>query len=561
VTQSDDQAATPSAETDSRSARRQAIRRALETGDQAAATTLATEALAAGDEHPLLLNLRAFDHEAHARWDSAIADLRRAQTLAPRDFAIANALGLCLARQDRMADAVAAFDDAISINPDFAPAHFNRGWALEPLGDLAEARRAYERAIEIEPDHGQALANLATLAARRGAFAEAGELAERALARLPGLPTAETALAAAELGQKNAEAALARLDRLLARPDVGPLDRAVAEGQRGDALDTLGDTVAAFAAYTGSNDILRALYAPRFAAPGEPTVSNMLEWLIDYFKATPPWVWAPRAGAQGADGGGGGGGEAQHVFLLGFVRSGTTLAEQVLAAHPDVVALEERETLHAALSSFLRDRTHLDRLPALDDAALEPYRESYWDVVRRYGVDPRGKVFLDKNPFNTAKLPLIARLFPKAKILFAVRDPRDVVFSAFRRRFGANGSTFEYLTLEGAARAYDLTMSLAELCRPILKFDEHRLVYERLVEDFDGEMRKVCAFIGLDWTPAMADFTGRARGGSVAAITSAQVSRSLYREGMGQWRRYAAQMTPVQHVLEPWVRKLGYQIS
>ena len=548
------QASNPS---DVRAQRRQAIRTALGSGDQAAAQRLAVEALASGDEHPLLLNLRALDHEAHERWDAAIADLRRAQTLAPQDAAVANALGLCLARQDRMAEAVAAFDQAVAIDPGFAPAHFNRGWALEPLGDLAQARRAYERAIEIEPGNAPALANLATLDARRGAFAEARTHAVRALDLLPELPTAETALAAADLGEKKPEAVVVRLDRLLARDDVGPLDRAVAEGQRGDALDALDRTAEAFAAYTRSNETLRAIYAPRYAAPGEPTVSGMLEWLIDYFKSTQPWVWAPRAGT----GGDSAGGETQHVFLLGFVRSGTTLAEQALATHPDVVALEERETLQAALVAFLRDRANLDRLPSMDEAALKPYREAYWEVVRRFGVEPRGKVFLDKNPFNTAKLPLIAKLFPRAKILFAVRDPRDVVFSAFRRRFGANGSTFEYLRLDGAARAYDLTMTLAERCRPALQLDEHSLVYGRLIEDFEGEMREVCAFIGLDWTPAMADFSGRARGGSVAAITSAQVSRSLYREGMGQWRRYETEMAPVLDVLAPWVSKLGYETS
>ncbi len=534
-----------------RAARRQAIRRALESGDRQAATALAIEALAAGDEHPLLLNLRSFDHEARGRWDDAVADLERAEALAPQDFALANALGLLLARQNRMAEAVEAFDRALVLNPGFAAAHFNRGWALEPLGDLAGAREAYERAIAIEPTHVQALANLATLAARRGAFADAADLAARALSLSPGHPTAETALAAGELGQGDAAAAKARLDALLARTDVGPIDRAVAEGQLGDALDALNDPPAAFAAYTRSNEELRALYAPQYAAPGTPTVSGMLDWMIDYFETSSAAAWAPRGRPKSRAG------ETTHVFLLGFVRSGTTLAEQVLAAHPNVVALEERETLQAALR-FLRDPASLDYLASLDDAALEPFRDAYWSVVRSFGVAPEGKVFLDKNPFNTVKLPLIAKLFPTAKIIFAVRDPRDVVFSAFRRRFGANGSTFEYLTLGGAAQAYDLTMALAERCRAVLQLDEHHLVYERLVEDFEGEMRTVCAFLGIEFTPAMADFTGRARKGSVAAITSAQVSRSLYREGMGQWRRYQAELAPIEPILAPWVARFGY---
>ncbi len=537
-------------------ARLGAVVRALQAGDTSGATRLAVAALAAGDAHPALLNLRALDHEEAGRFDAALADLQRARALAPRDFALANAEGLCLARLDRMVEAVGAFEDAIALKPDFAPAHFNRGWALEPLGELNQARRSYEAAIAIKPDHVDALAHLATLAARRGDFAEARRLAQRALALEPGRPGAELALAAAELGEGDAKAAQARLHVLAARDDVGPHDRAMAEGQRGDALDVIGDTAGAFDAYRRSNEGLRASYAPRFAAPGVPTVSGMLEWLIDYFDKASPEAWsaAPTPGAQAESVRG-------HVFLLGFPRSGTTLAEQALAAHPTVVSLEERETLHAALCDFMRGPQTLDRLRDADEAALEPYRRAYWDAVRAAGVELEGKLFLDKNPFNTLKLPLIARLFPKARIVFAIRDPRDVVFSCFRRRFVVNGATFEFLTLAGTARAYDLTMTLAERYAAVLRQARFDLVYETLVGDFEGEMRRLCAAIGLEWTAAMAAFAGRSRAGAVATVSSGQVARGLYGGGEGQWRRFAEPMSGVLPRLAPWVRRFGYEAT
>jgi Flp pilus assembly protein TadD len=528
-----------------------AVVRALQTGDTAQATRLAVAALAAGDRHPALFNLRALDHENAGRFDAALTDLQQARALAPKDFALANAEGLCLARLDRMADAVRAFEDAAALKPDFAPAHFNRGWALEPLGELNEARRSYEQALALKPDHVDAMAHLATLATRRGDYAEARRLADRALALEPGRPAAELALASAEFGEGESKAAEARLQGLVARDEIGPHDRAMAEGQLGDALDALGEPKAAFEAYTRSNQGLRAIYAPRFAAPGTPTVSDMLKWLIDYFDAGSGAGWSrPDEAREGPVQG--------HVFLLGFPRSGTTLAEQALAANPAVVALEERETLHAALRDFMRGPQTLNRLKAADDAALEPYRAAYWDAVRAAGVEPDGKVFLDKNPFNTLKLPLIARLFPNARVVFALRDPRDVVFSCFRRRFGVNGATFEFLTLEGAARSYDLTMTLAARYADVLPTTRYNLVYETLVDDFEAEMRRLCAAIGLDWTPAMADFAGRARDGAVATASGGQVARGLYRDGAGQWRRYAEQMASVAARLDPWVARLGY---
>jgi hypothetical protein len=156
------------------------------------------------------------------------------------------------------------------------------------------------------------------------------------------------------------------------------------------------------------------------------------------------------------------------------------------------------------------------------------------------------------------KMPIICRLFPDAKIIFAVRDPRDVVFSCFRRRFNLNGSTYEFLDLEGTAKTYDLTMRLAEIFKERQPLDEYRLVYERLVEDFPAGAKAVCAFIGADWRPDLIDFSARAHRGQVASASSAQIARGLYAEGAGQWRRYRAELAPVLNILAPWVERFGY---
>ena len=97
-----------------------------------------------------------------------------------------------------------------------------------------------------------------------------------------------------------------------------------------------------------------------------------------------------------------------------------------------------------------------------DARELGVLRERYWREVREAGLEVAGKVFVDKHPLHSLKLPLIARLFPNAKILFAYRDPRDVVLSCFRRRFNMNPAMYQLLTLEGAAAFYDATMQLAD---------------------------------------------------------------------------------------------------
>jgi hypothetical protein len=189
---------------------------------------------------------------------------------------------------------------------------------------------------------------------------------------------------------------------------------------------------------------------------------------------------------------------------------------------------------------------------------LAPYRDDYWACVEAYGGAPAGKVFIDKNPFNTLKLPLIYKLFPHAKIIFALRDPRDVVLSCFRRRFNINASTYELLDLGRAARLYDGTMRFAETLRPKQAMQEHRLQYERLVDNFTAEARAACAFIGVDWREGLDEVAGRGRRGQVASASAAQISRGLYADGAGQWRRYRDQLSPVLPILAPWVARYGY---
>ncbi len=109
-----------------------------------------------------------------------------------------------------------------------------------------------------------------------------------------------------------------------------------------------------------------------------------------------------------------------HVFLLGFPRSGTTLLEVVLDGHPQVASIEEHELLTDAVLRFMREPLNLEPLARAEESELRALRTAYWDGVRSAGIDPAGKVFVDKHPLNTLKLPLIARLFPRAKILFAM---------------------------------------------------------------------------------------------------------------------------------------------
>jgi tetratricopeptide (TPR) repeat protein len=530
-----------------------AIQERAGAGDLPRAIAMADEALAGGLEHPMLLNLAAIGLENQGRLEEAQTRLARALELAPGDLGVLNALGLVALRLERFGEALARFDAVLAVNPAIAAAHGNRATALSGLGRLAEAEAGYHRALELQPGHLAAQAGLAAIASRRGDHAAARRLAGEVLRAEPNHPDSVMSLAAADLAQGAAGDAEASLRGLLADPRPSQLERALATGLLADVLDAQDRVPEAFEAYGASNQALQRLYAPRFAAGQSPL--DVARWVAEWLGAAKP------AGSAGAGAGRAAPtteGAPTHVFLLGFPRSGTTLVEQVLAGHPDVEALEERDTLADGVNAFMKGPADLDRLAASDDAALAPWRAAYWRRAREAGATLAHPVFVDKHPFNTLKLPLIARLFPDARILFSRRDPRDVVLSCWRRRFQMSPHTYPLLTLDGAAALYAATMELAARAEAVLDLNQQVVRHEALVAQFEPQVRLICAFLGLKWTAAMGNLAARVQDRAIATPSGAQLARGLSAEGIGQWRRYRSQMAPVLPRLGPWVERFGY---
>jgi len=528
----------------------QDIGAALRAGDSTKAMMLADQACAQGHDHPQLLVMAAHHRLRGGDMVRAEALATRARAADPQSPDALNVLALVVIEAERPREAIVLLDAALAQNPGLVPLHYTKAQAHDLLFELDKVQAALERVIALEPRHAQALAWAATLANGRGDAKGARDLAGRALALEPALHDAHMALAAADLSEKMHDAAEQRLAMLLNDTTLSPRNRAFAQSLLGDALDGLGRTAEAFAQYEAAKTQMRNQFADK-TQTGESALARA-QRLHGYFSKADPAQWRARPNA---------GSKQTHVFLVGFPRSGTTLLEQVLASHPDVEAMEERDTLIAAIRDFFSSGTGLDRLAVASEAELDRYREAYWTVVREFGHRADAPVFIDKMPLNTVVLPLIAKLFPAAKIVFALRDPRDVVLSGFRRRFSMTRQMHELTTLDSAAAYYDAVMRLADLYRPLLGLSILETRHEDLVAGFDGETRLLCEFLGLDWREEMRDFAGRARASAIHTPSGAQVARGLSRDGMGQWRRYEAQMGQVLPVLAPWVARHGYEVE
>ncbi len=525
------------------------IANASKGGDAERAFALADAALKGGMRHPILFNARAAWLGRQGRFEEMLGDLEALKAFAPPgDPGLHGRIGNCLLRLRRPAEALEALDAAAMAAPNLAPVHYDRAIALGMLRQDEDMRLAYERVVALQPGHADALAALALVAARAGHTATAVDYAARALATDPAHTTARTIHALSDIARGDGQTAEATIRAVLGDPRAARDSRLeLALDRVAHAFDSAGFTSQAFFVRKVLNARRRAIMEGQFG-PGR--MVDQIRTRIAYFNACPAWSAAPAPPAAGE--------AAGHVFLLGFMRSGTTLLETVLAASPDVVAFDEREFLADAARSYLFTGAGLDRLSALTDAERGRLRDNYWAGVKGAGAEVEGKVFVDKMPFNSLRLPLIAKLFPEAKVLFALRDPRDVVFSCFRHSFEAHHVTFEFLDLTDCARFYATAMELVDLYRQKLPLHllEHR--YEELVRDFEASMRRVCDFIGIGWNDSMREFQKASRVVRDHSMSAAQVSRGLYAGGSDHWRKYRTELAPIFPVLRPWVERFGY---
>lgn len=523
-------------------------------GERADAMRLAVSALEQGLDEPLVLLLAGEALEEQGRGPEGIELLREAAAIAPEEAQVWFCLGTMRIRQGLDEEGLADLKTALSLQSDLLPALSNAAVASYRLGRLTDAGSYYRQIVALDPDSADSLAALAVIAARQRNPGEARSLAARALALDPGNFSAEMAIGRADLIEGDPESVCSRMNQLLNCPGVDDDARVAILDLRAEALDALDRTGAAFSDYASRNAILSRKFAPRMASQVSERYVNRARRLAEALSSETPEQWH-NSGGSGEAGVVAGCG---HIFLLSFPRSGTTLLEKVLSSHSEVVALEEVDLLSDIASEWLEGDSRIDALASLGSQEVASHRARYWQRVREAaGVEIDGKTVLDKLPLHTLSLPVIARLFPQAKILFALRDPRDVVLSCFRRRFQLNPAMYELLDLQDAARFYHEVMNLAVISRAILPIEVREVRHEQVVERFEQTIRSVLDFIGLEWQPAMLQFTDSLPA-DPRTPSDMQLRRGLNADGLGQWRRYSTQMTPVLDTLAPWVQRYGY---
>jgi Sulfotransferase family len=252
------------------------------------------------------------------------------------------------------------------------------------------------------------------------------------------------------------------------------------------------------------------------------------------------------------------------AVLTSFPRSGTTLLEQVLDSHSGLVSSDEREAFARDIfpAMWLTPATPAPTAEALDGVPAERLtrlRHRYFEYMSAALNEPIGeRVHLDKNPPLTLVLPGFLRLFPEAKLLIALRDPRDVVISCFMQYLPLNPNSVCFLTLERAARRYANDMEVWRNLRKLIASPWLEIRYEDTVAGLEKEARRALEFLGLPWEEQVLKYRDRLRQKVVGSPTYEAVSQPLYTRAIGRWKNYQEFLEPSLPLLQPSIEAFGY---
>jgi tetratricopeptide (TPR) repeat protein len=426
---------------------------------------------------------------AMARGDVAlaVASYRQLAAMEPENAAIWRALAAALHQARDTQGAKAAFERSLALQPSHAGALMGLGHTLRALGRPMEAAANYRLALAAAPDFAEAWWSLASL--KMSVLGDEDSVTLQALAANPGAPPAIF----------------------------------YALGRALDAADRRDE---AFAAWSeGGRRRLRE-------QPYEPASDTAYAArMLDAFTLSE----LARLRCEGTS-------EPKPIFIVGLPRSGSTLIERILAAHPMVAAADEPPFLGRAVAALGGDfPSNLSRLSVRDFVnAAEIYRCA---LATRGDGRP---VVVDKNPNNFWLIGFIACAMPEAVVIHARRDPLDACFSAFTHLFPAGfpfSSSLEHLGFYSRL-VQSFMREFSTRARRLV----HVLDYEALVSDQEGETRRLLEHCGLPWDERCLAF--HQSGGVVHTPSAEQVARPIYASAIGAWRRYDKHLEPLKRALE-----------
>jgi tetratricopeptide (TPR) repeat protein len=479
---------------------------------------------------------------------------RNAVRIAPADPQSHNLMGMILTEANRPQFGEYHYRRALELLGQRQPILLaNLAWNLKNQGKMAEARALYEESTALDPAVLQTLLGWARMEETDRDFARADALLDQAERLAPDNQSVLLHRAVIRGRTKHYDEALTILDRIERQSQGGGLGTNELL-EKGRLLDKMGRFDEAFAAFAAGKRKSVELSGTVYMADH---ATQLVGRLKNYFTAGRLRI-VPRA--KPVESG------PRPLFIVGFPRSGTTMVEQTLSAHPRISAGDELSFVNDITSLMPRMLNSPLAYPeALADLwmgdqreGLDNLRDYYQQRVRQLGiVEPGAAWFTDKMPLNETHLGLIALMFPEAPIVHVLRHPLDIVLSVF-----SNHLTHGFYcanALETIAQHYVLVMDLVEHYRREMSLKYLPVRYEDIVDDQETHVRRMLAFVGVGFDKRCLKFHDNKRYARTASY--AQVTEKLYDSSRYRYRHYLKHLRPVIPMLEPVIMRLGYTID
>ncbi|MCC5821829.1 MAG: sulfotransferase [Phycisphaerales bacterium] len=464
---------------------------------------------------------RASDLLSSGQRELAVVLLRDLMKQQPKDVLVLRMLGVALQGSEEMAvkskepESVRLLRFASQLSPGDPELLVDLAASLRAAGRIREAFGAVDKALAADPAHARAIMYKSRLLQSTNRIEQAIELISERRKHDPD-PMLAVGYADLCLHQKRHEDGI-RAIRPLFDDITAPVARRIeAAFLLGHLHDAIGDYDTAFEYYQTGNTMIGV-------EPASDFVNHIEMWTRERIEAV------PRAQVD----------TSRAVLVIGMPRSGTTLTEMILAAHPRVSGIGE-----STLINRLAHRNPIDKLA--DKQLIDAYAREYLEMLDRQNADPQAVRVVDKMPENYIHLSMISRMLPDARIIHCKRDARDTCLSIFFQQFGP---WIKYArSLETIAEQYLGYLRLMDHWRDTLDLDIHESVYEQLTAEPEPRVRALLEHIRVGFDPACLEPHKTRRAVNTASI--AQVRRPIYKSSRRRWKNYEKHIGPLLERLE-----------
>lgn len=480
---------------------------------------------------PDALNLLGVLAAEEGLYELAIELMHGAVMTRPKDPNFRNNLGHALTQVRQFEAARDNLERALALKPDFDEAKTNLARVLRFLGEPERALKLWQDVWQGDDRVYAALVGITNIYGDEGRFDEAEATAREVIERLPHRPAGYIALAHVHKFRDD-DGSLAEIESQLQDESIPEADKTALHYAAGKICDDLKDFDRAFEHFDKANREAHKAYDLK---PVE-TVRRQKKTIFSnrFFRDRKDWGHPSEL----------------PVFIVGMPRSGTTLTEQILSAHPDVFAAGELETMDRVVRLAEEVSPGKENFPTsilkLTKTGAELVGRRYVaDLQRR--MDRTAKRVTDKMPHNFELLGMIAIALPAAKIIHVRRAPLDTCLSCWTKNF--NDSHGYNRSLDDLGRYYRGYVDMMDHWRSVLPLEILEVDYEDYMTDLEGAARRIVSFVGLDWDPRCLEFYKVDR--SVRTASQWQVRQPIYTSSVERWRNYVAHLQPLIEALGP----------